>query len=169
MQLHWSPLLLPFSLARATKIFRVKINTLEHMVISVSHKSSSASHSKGRCAIFNSDAVVARFYCYRITQYISPLVSSPHVDFLLFAFTRLAPALRLSLVSNLAPKMWAVYLRGAKAIPLGSPTRCFIPKRDLFSKINRAHKGLPQWYLPWHEGNSPSRNHCFFNKLQKVF
>lgn len=60
-------------------------------------------------------------------------------------------SLSLSLIPNLTPKMQAVYLRRAEAIPLSSPTRCFIPKRDLFSKINGESKGLPKWYLPWHE------------------
>lgn len=67
-------------------------------------------------------------------------------DFLCLVFTHLTPALSLTLspVPNLTPKMQAVYLRSAEAIPLRSTTRCFIPKRDLFSKINGERKGLPK-------------------------
>lgn len=34
------------------------------------------------------------------------------------------------------PEMQAVYICEAEETPLSSPTRCFIPKRDYFSKIN---------------------------------
>lgn len=61
-------------------------------------------------------------------------------------------------------KMQAVYLCVAEGTPLSSPTRWFIPKRDLFSKINGESKGLPKGYLPWHEviasQNYPNKNHC---------
>lgn len=60
-------------------------------------------------------------------------------------------------------KMQAVYLCVAEGTPLSSPTRWFIPKRDLFSKINGESKGLPKGYLPWHEviasQNYPNKNH----------
>lgn len=75
----------------------------------------------------------------------------PHVLTFFVWFLPTSLQLSLSLIPNLTPKMQAVYLRRAEAIPLSSPTRCFIPKRDLFSKINGESKGLPKWYLPWHE------------------
>lgn len=98
---------------------------------------------------------------------------SPHscplhsVDFLCLLSSHLSPApclwLSLSLIPNLTPKMQAVYLCVAEVTPLSSPTRCFIPKRDLFSKINGESRGLPKGYLPWQEviasQNSPNKNH----------
>lgn len=88
-----------------------------------------------------------------------PLLSSPHVDFLCLVFTHLSPApslsLSLSLIPNLTPKMQAVYLHRAEAIPLSSPTRCFIPKRDLFSKINGERKGTAKviFTMTWNDCN----------------
>lgn len=67
-------------------------------------------------------------------------------------------------------KMRAVYLRRAEAIPLSSLTRCFIPKRDLFSKINGESKGAAKviftmtWRLQQSQ-NYPNKNRFTLQEL----
>lgn len=98
-----------------------------------------------------------------------PLLPSPHVDSLCLVFTHIFPALSASfLISHQKCKLFICL--GLEAIPLSSPTRCFIPKRDLLSKINGESKRTARaiftmtWKRVQQSQNYPNKNHCGFTR-----